>query len=162
MYYPLTKLHWLVVVEGYCILLLLLLSKLVDGQAKSSGGSRIPKGRQAGHLGYARQSANRLTASTTFPKPTSSPALGSKKSCHRPTLHSVEPISPVRPFCHRYELIPSEGSKRANRVKGYEGNGIQENVGIALEGSRRTQEGFLRLKVCPYLREEVRGLLGAF
>lgn len=162
MYYALTKLHWLVVVEGYCILLLLLLSKLVDGQAKSSGGSRIPKGRQAGHLGYARQSANRLTASTTFPKPTSSPALGSKKSCHRPILHSFKPISPVRPFCHRYELIPSEGSKRANRVKGYEGNGILRNVGIALEGSRRTQEGFWGLKVCPYLREEVRGLLGAF
>lgn len=162
MYYPFTKLHWLVVVEGYCILLLLLLSKLVDGQAKSSGGSRIPKGRQAGHLGYARQSANRLTASTTFPKPTSSPALGSKKSYHRPTLHSFEPFSHVRPFVHRLSPIPSEETKRANRVGYARVIGIQGNVGIALEGSRRTQEGFLGLKVCPYLREEVRRLLGCF
>lgn len=162
MYYPLTKLHWLVVVEGYCILLLLLLLKLVDGQAKSSGGSRIPKGRQAGHLGYARQSANRLTASTTSPKPTSSPALGSKKSCHRPTLHSVEPISLVRPFCHRLSPIPSEGSKRANRVGYARVIGIHRNVGIALEGSRRTQEGFSGLKVCPYLREGSKGFLGLF
>ena len=152
-YYPLTKLHWLVVVEGYCILLLLLLSKLVDGQAKSSGGSRIPKGRQAGHLGYARQSANRLYASTTFPKPTSSPALGSKKSYHRPTLHS---------FDHRLSPIPSEGSKRANRVGYARVIGIQGNVGIALEGSRGTQEGFSGLKVCPYLREGSKGFLGCF
>ena len=159
MYYPFTKLHWLVVVEGYCILLLLLLSKLVDGQAKSSGGSRIPKGRQAGHLGYARQSANRLTASTTFPKPTSSPALDSKKSCHRPTLHSFEPFSPVN---HRLSPIPSEKTKRANRVGYARAIGIQGNVGIALEGSRRTQEGFLELKVCHYLRKGLRGFLGAF
>lgn len=74
----------------------------------------------------------------------------------------MEPFSPIKPFVHRYELIPSEGSKRANRVKGYEGKGIHRNVGIALEGSRRTQEGFWELKACPYLREEVRGLLGGF
>lgn len=102
------------------------------------------------------------TATTPLAKPTSSPALGSKKSYHRPTLHSFEPFSPVRPFDHRLSPIPSEGSKRANRVKGYEGKGIHGNVGIALEGSRRTQEGFLGLKVCPYLREGSKGFLGLF
>ena len=102
------------------------------------------------------------TATTPLAKPTSSPALGSEKELSSTNPSLVEPFSPIKPFVHRYELRPSEGLKRANRVKGYEGKGIHRNVGIALEGSRRTQEGFLGLKVCPYLREEVRGLLGLF
>ena len=102
------------------------------------------------------------TATTPLAKPTSSPALGSKKSYHRPTLHSLESFSPIRPFDHRLSPIPSEKTKRANRVGYARVIGIQGNVGIALEGSRRTQEGFLGLKVCPYLREGSKGFLGLF
>lgn len=105
--------------------------------------------------------ANRPTDCTP---PLLSPSLQARQPWARKRVIIDQPStrSPIKPFVHRYELRPSEGSKRANRVKGYEGKGIHRNVGIALEGSRRTQEGFLGLKVFPYLREEVRGLLGAF
>jgi len=55
----------------------------------------------------------------------SHPQKDSLDEIHPPLV----PLDRIKPFVHRHEPRPSEGSKRANRYKGYEGKSIQENGG---------------------------------